>query len=44
MNAIQPVSAQSSGAELEPGWSAELELGFDVVAGRSVLVHKRHDA
>jgi urease accessory protein len=42
MNALQPVSALRSGCDLEPGWSAELELGFDVVAGRSVLVHKRH--
>ena len=42
MNAIQPVSALRSGCELEPGWSAELELSFGVVAGRSVLVHKRH--
>jgi urease accessory protein len=42
MNALQPVSALRSGSDLEPGWSAELELGFDVVAGRSVLVHKRH--
>jgi urease accessory protein len=42
MNAREPVSALGSGCDLEPGWSAELELGFDVVAGRSVLVHKRH--
>jgi urease accessory protein len=42
MNAIQSVSALRSGSELEPGWSAELELGFDVVAGRSVILHKRH--
>jgi urease accessory protein len=42
MNAAQPASALRSGHELELGWSAELELGFDVVAGRSVLVHKRH--
>jgi urease accessory protein len=25
-----------------PGWSAELELGFEVVAGRSALVRNRH--
>ncbi|HEX3855426.1 MAG TPA: urease accessory protein UreD [Polyangiaceae bacterium] len=42
MNAIQPASDRRSGSDLEHGWSAELELGFDVIAGRSVLVHKRH--
>lgn len=26
----------------QPGWSAELELGFEVVFGRTALVHKLH--
>jgi urease accessory protein len=42
MNAPQPASALGSGHALQPGWSAELELSFQVVAGRSALVHKRH--
>ncbi|MEO7035487.1 MAG: urease accessory protein UreD [Polyangiaceae bacterium] len=40
MNA--PASALGSGLEHQPGWSAELELGFEVVAERTALVHKRH--
>ena len=40
MNA--PANALGSGLEHQPGWAAELELGFEVVAGRTALVHKLH--
>ncbi|MEP7052727.1 MAG: urease accessory protein UreD [Pseudomonadota bacterium] len=40
MNA--PANALGPGLEHQPGWAAELELGFEVVAGRTALVHKLH--
>jgi urease accessory protein len=42
MNAVQPASASSVGRRSEAGWSAELTLGFAVVAGRTALVHRHH--
>ncbi|HEY0465161.1 MAG TPA: urease accessory protein UreD, partial [Polyangiaceae bacterium] len=36
------LAAVASGRGRGPGWSAELELGFEVVAGRSALVRNRH--
>ena len=34
--------ATDSRSRSGPGWSAELELGFDLIAGRSALVRNRH--
>ena len=42
MNAQLPASARELGAEHGSGWSAEIELGFRVIAGRSALVRNRH--
>ena len=42
MNALQPASTPRGARGSEQGWSAELELGFAVVAGRTALVHNRH--
>jgi urease accessory protein len=36
------VAAADGSPERASGWSAELELGFEVVAGRSALVRNRH--
>jgi urease accessory protein len=43
MNAALPVALPNTDLpELGAGWSAALEIGFEVVAGRSAVVRKRH--
>ena len=44
MNQALPAPRRASVANVGtgPGWQAELELGFEVVAGRSALVRNRH--
>ena len=47
MNDVLPVPPRASApsslaAGTGPGWQAELELGFQVIAGRSALVRNRH--
>jgi len=40
---IVPVAAAAEGRQgRAAGWAAELELGFEVIAGRSALVRNRH--
>ncbi len=42
MNALSPASTRGVAELAQPGWAAELELGFAVVAGRTALVHRLH--
>lgn len=42
MNEALPVAARARVSAAPAGWAAELELGFEVVAGRSALVRNRH--
>ncbi len=42
MNEVLAVGGQARLSAPAAGWSAELELGFQVVAGRSALVRNRH--